>query len=94
MDVVELKDKKRVVKGKVEFSGCYADRLFNLESEENLNKFVRQPRGYVSQAPVLTNDLLNIALIGPRESGKKTLAMQIQKHYKFRVVDLEQIVQD
>lgn len=48
LDVVELKDKKRVVKGKVEYSGCYADRLFNFETEENLNKFLSQPRPYVS----------------------------------------------
>jgi predicted AAA+ superfamily ATPase len=59
-----------------------------------MNKFLAAPREYVSQEPVLTNELLNIALIGPRESGKKTLAMQIKKHYDYRVVDLEQVIQE
>ena len=48
VDIVELKTKNRVMKGKVEYSASYADRVFLFDSETNLELFLARPRQYVS----------------------------------------------
>ena len=59
--------------GKFEFAAEYAGRVFVFENENNLNKFINCPRNFVQKLPQLPKKT-NIAIAGPRKSGKKTLA--------------------
>jgi hypothetical protein len=48
IDIVEMKNNNRIIKGKYENSASYADRIFIFDNENNLNLFLTDPRNYVS----------------------------------------------
>ncbi|EGR31735.1 hypothetical protein IMG5_103090 [Ichthyophthirius multifiliis] len=90
VDPVEL-SKGRLLIGKGEFACDYAGRVFLFENEENQNAFERNARKYLQKEPQLPKTY-NIAIIGPRQSGKKTMANKLADQYGFLVVDLEAII--
>jgi adenylate/nucleoside-diphosphate kinase len=91
-DPVEL-SRKRVVTGKTEFSCDYAGRVFLFDSEENLNLFMETPKKFINNVPKMP-ETYNIAIVGPRQSGKKTLANIINELYKWKIIDIEKIITD
>jgi YHS domain-containing protein len=69
---VEL-SKDKVQPGKFEFGAEYGGCVFVFDNENNLNAFLETPRKYLQTLPKLPKKT-NIAIIGPKKSGKKTLA--------------------
>lgn len=73
IDPVDL-HKGLVETGKAgEFACEYAGRVFVFTSEENQNAFLANPRKYLQNPPKLPKTY-NVAIIGPRRAGKKTMA--------------------
>jgi len=73
IDPVDL-HKGIVENGKAgEFAAEYGGRVFVFSSEENLNNFVANPRRFIKSPPKLPKTY-NVAIIGPRKAGKKTMA--------------------
>jgi len=70
VDPVELALKAKIIIGKVEFACDYAGRVFLFENEDNLNKFLSQPRRFLNKPPCLPYSY-NIAIVGPKLSGKR-----------------------
>lgn len=79
--------------GNPEFAAEYAGRVFIFSSEANLNTFINSPRRYVSKLPQLPKKT-NIAIAGPRQSGKKTLAKILSEIYNLKVIDFEEILKN
>lgn len=44
IDIVELYHQNKIIKGKMEYSASYGDRIFVFDSENNQNLFVDNPR--------------------------------------------------
>ena len=63
------------------------------DNEVNLNLFLSNPRKYINKNPVLPKSY-NVAIIGPRKSGKKTIAKLLSQHYGWTTVDIEAIVRN
>lgn len=91
-DPVALKAGK-VVTGKGEFAAEYASMVFLFESDENLKKFVGTPRAFLQQKPVMPKTY-SIALCGPHASGKKEMSARLAKRYGWKVINLENIVEE
>lgn len=91
-DPVEL-TKGRLIPGKAEFACEYAGRVFLFETEENQNAFERNARKYLISPPKLPKTY-NIAIIGPRQSGKKTIGRRLAHEYGLRLVDIEKTIGD
>jgi adenylate kinase family enzyme len=47
--------------------------VFVFDNENNLNTFLSLPRPYLQKLPSLPK-LTNLCIVGPRQSGKKTIA--------------------
>ena len=91
IDPVALYSGKLVV-GKGEFPCAYGGRVFLFETEENQNKFFDNPKRYVNKRPEMPKGY-NIALLGPRKSGKTEVAELLANRYGWKVVNIEQIVE-
>ena len=83
--------KDKAVPGKVEFACDYAGRVFLFDNEENQNRFLMNPRKFLQKPPVLPRTY-NVAIIGPRKAGKKSIVKLLQKKYGWVTVDVEDIV--
>ena len=59
--------------GKTDFPCEFAGRVFMFSSEENQNAFAADPRRYLKTPPKLPKTY-NVAIIGPRKGGKRTMA--------------------
>jgi adenylate/nucleoside-diphosphate kinase len=74
VDPVSLNGPENLVKyGKPEQACEYAGRVFTFSSEENQEKFMRNPKPYLTEKPKLPKNY-NIAIIGMSKSGKSTFA--------------------
>eukprot|EP00828_Plagiopyla_frontata_P023696 TRINITY_DN3029_c0_g1_i10.p1 TRINITY_DN3029_c0_g1~~TRINITY_DN3029_c0_g1_i10.p1 ORF type:complete len:1472 (-),score=263.93 TRINITY_DN3029_c0_g1_i10:1139-5554(-) len=91
MDPVELQLKGRVVAGKGEFACEFAGRVFLFDNEENQNEFAKNPRSILSREVEMPRGY-NVAVVGPKLSGKKTYARMLADKYNWIVVDVEKIV--
>lgn len=49
-------------------------------------------RKFLDKLPQLPNKT-NICIVGPRKSGKKTLAKRLSEIYKLRVIDFKDILE-
>ena len=90
IDPVALASGKLVV-GKGEFPCAYGGRVFVFDSEENMNKFYDNPKKYVNKRPEMPKEY-NIAILGPKKSGKHHVADLLADRYGWKVVDIEEIV--
>ena len=72
VDPVELY-RGSLAMGKGEFACEYAGRVFLFDSEPNLLEFLSNPKPYLKKTPQLPSTF-NIALVGMRETGKRTFA--------------------
>lgn len=72
VDVVKLYEQKLEF-GKAEFACAYGGRVFLFSEEKSYKAFIENPKLYL-QTPVKMPKKYNIAVIGPRHSGKKTVA--------------------
>jgi len=90
IDPVALASGKLVV-GKGEFPCAYGGRVFVFDSEENMNKFYDNPKKYVNKRPEMPKEY-NIAILGPRRSGKNYVAEFLSERYGWKVVDVEEII--
>lgn len=91
-DPVALKN-GRVAPGSGDYAAFYANNVFVFESEDNLKKFVSEPRKYLASAPAMP-PTYNILLHGPRGAGVRSQARKLNEHYGWRVVDFNQIVRE
>lgn len=65
--------------------------MFLFDNEENQNEFAKDPRAVLSREVEMPCGY-NVAVIGPRLSGKKTYARLLADKYNWVVVDVEKIV--
>lgn len=75
VDIVRLQQ-ERLVQGKAEFACAYGGRVFLFSSEESQKKFLADPKKYLI-VPAKMPRKYNIAILGQRQSGKRTLARQL-----------------
>lgn len=92
-DAVELYLKEKVVPGKVEFACDYAGKVFLFDSEENQSRFMGNPRKFLRRAPTLPGSY-SIAVVGARQSGKKSVARLLAETYGWKLVDIEGLVRE
>lgn len=78
-DAVELA-KGRVVPGKTDFPCEYAGRVFLFDNEDNQKAFCDYPRRFLTQLPQIPKSF-NIALLGARMSGKRSIAAKLSELY-------------
>ncbi|KAL7872074.1 hypothetical protein SRHO_G00070570 [Serrasalmus rhombeus] len=83
---VALKEGK-IIRGKPEFSVGFLDKVYVLSTQEALQKFMVNPRGYL--LPPLPRPPCKVAVIGPPCSGKSTLSALLAKRYGAVLVDLK-----
>ena len=77
IDPVELYNNK-VVTGRGDLSCEYSGRVFLFENEKNQEDFLKLPCKYLQNKPLLPKTY-NVAIIGPKRSGKKTYAEMLCK---------------
>ncbi|TRY98900.1 hypothetical protein DNTS_026558 [Danionella cerebrum] len=80
----------RTVKGKIEFSVGFMDKMYILSSLEALQKFIANPRCYL--LPIIPHVPCRVSVIGPECSGKSTMCKLLAEHYGATVVDLEEVM--
>ena len=90
IDPINL-SKGRVVVGKGEFACEYASRVFLLENEENQKIFIENPRKFLTKRPEMPKDYA-IAILGPRKSGKTTVAKMLEEKYGWKAIEMEQLI--
>ncbi|KAL4506760.1 hypothetical protein ABPG72_001181 [Tetrahymena utriculariae] len=90
IDPVEL-FKGRVVVGKSDYACDYAGRVFLFDNEQNQDAFSKNARKYLKKPPQLPKTY-NVAIIGPRLSGKKTYGKKLAQEYGWKFVDVEGII--
>ena len=61
--------------------------MFVFENENNLNAFLALPRKFTQKKPELPAKT-NICIVGPRKSGKKTIAKMLAEIYKLKIINL------
>lgn len=89
-DVTSLKDDFLILKGNPEYGVEYCGRVFIFISQENKNKFMKNPKKYTANYPVIPNNY-RIAIIGPPKSGKKTIAKMLNELYNYKVINIDEI---
>jgi YHS domain-containing protein len=92
VDPVQLFNGKLKI-GKAEFPCAYAGRVFLFLSEENQKAFEQSPRKYINLNPKMPQSY-NLAIVGQRQAGKKSLAKILSQKYGWRIVDPVQIASD
>eukprot|EP00825_Cyclidium_porcatum_P011085 TRINITY_DN1566_c0_g1_i6.p1 TRINITY_DN1566_c0_g1~~TRINITY_DN1566_c0_g1_i6.p1 ORF type:complete len:1401 (+),score=376.97 TRINITY_DN1566_c0_g1_i6:144-4346(+) len=90
-DPVELLLKGRVVPGKGDLACEYGGRVFLFENEENQTQFLNNPRKFLQEVPKLPQTY-NVAIIGPRKSGKRTFGEKLCQEYGWKKVDIQQMI--
>lgn len=91
-DPVALFDGK-VIMGQPDFAATYADRVFLFGVEENLNRFISNPKKYLQKAPEMPAQY-RLLLQGPSGSGKKSQAKKLADKYGWKIIDFKQLVKD
>ncbi|XP_055490932.1 adenylate kinase 9 isoform X2 [Leucoraja erinacea] len=77
--------------GKPQFAVSFLDKMYFLSSEENLAKFMANPRTYL--LPPQPHTACKIAILGPKSSGKTTLCELIAQKYDAKVLDMSSLIQ-
>lgn len=80
--------------GSAEFSCHYANNVFVFVSEENLKKFVDNPRMYLQDGEPHMPPDYRLLVVGPRGSGTNTQAKNLEELYGWRIVDFTEIVRN
>ncbi|XP_032877861.1 adenylate kinase 9 [Amblyraja radiata] len=83
--------KGNFVLGKPQFAVSFLDKMYFLSSEENLAKFMANPRTYL--LPPQPHTACKIAILGPKSSGKTTLCELISQKYDAKVLDMSRLIQ-
>jgi len=79
------------VTGRGDLACDYAGRVFLFAEEKNQEEFLKNPRKFLARKPELPRTY-NVAIIGPRKSGKKTFANLLAKQYGWKFIDTEKII--
>lgn len=79
--------------GQPDFAATYADRVFLFGVEENLNRFISNPKKYLQKAPEMPAQY-RLLLQGPSGSGKKSQAKKLADKYGWKIIDFKQLVKD
>lgn len=67
--------------------------MFLFDNEQNQTKFLLNPRKYLHVPPKLPKSY-NVAIVGPRCSGKRTVAKLLHERYGWTIVDVENIIRE
>ena len=91
-------DPVALYKGKVdvgvgEFPASYAHHVFLFSGEENQKEFMNTPGKFLHKPPFMPGEF-RLALLGPRGSGKRTMATRLSEKYGWKVVDLLKLYED
>jgi len=90
IDPVKLADGKVLV-GKGEFPAEYGGRCFVFVDEESRNKFLAYPQKYLKTLPQMPKTY-NISILGPPGSGVMETAEMLAQRYKWKIVDVEKLL--
>ena len=58
-----------------------------------MNSFMNLPRIYLQKLPSLPK-MTNLCITGPRKSGKKTIAKLLGDIYGFKVINIQEIIEN
>lgn len=87
---VSLKDGK-IINGRGEFGASFLDKVYLMADENCLRKFLKNPRPYLQhpqpRAPC------KLSILGPKYSGKTSLAGLLAKKYNAKVIDMKTLME-
>jgi len=81
----------KVAIGKPDLAAEFAGKVFVFDSEENQNKFLANPRPYLSTPPKLPGQH-RVLLLGGRTAGKHTQAAYLTAKYGWKTVDMNDLL--
>ena len=90
IDPVALKDEFLILTGSTEFPASYFGRVFLFVSDDNRKKFLENPKKYINEPPQVPQNY-RISIIGPPQSGKKTIANMLSQIYHWKIINMEEI---
>ena len=90
IDPVALKDEFLILTGSTEFPASYFGRVFLFVSDDNRKKFLDNPKKYINEPPQVPQNY-RISIIGPPQSGKKTIANMLSQIYHWKIINMEEI---
>ena len=91
IDPVALNETK-LVQGKPDFGAEYAGNVFVFDSEINQEKFLKNPQKFLQTSPVMPEDF-RLCILGPKKSGKHTQAEYLCVKYGWKLLDMNEILQ-
>lgn len=81
----------KVTQGVPEFACHYNGCVFAFVNEENLKKFLAEPKKFIQERPNMP-DVFRILLLGPRGAGRHTQAQLLSDTYGWKIIDFKQLV--
>jgi adenylate kinase family enzyme/YHS domain-containing protein len=91
IDPVALYEKK-LVQGKPDYAAEYAGHVFVFDSEKNLEKFLINPQKFLKSTPHMPQEF-RVCILGPKKSGRHTQAEYLCAKYGWRLVDINEMLQ-
>lgn len=90
IDPVGLEETK-LVQGKADYGAEYAGNVFVFDSEENQEKFLKNPQKFLKAPPHMPEEF-RLCIIGPRKSGKHTQAEYLCAKYGWKLIDIDEML--